>query len=975
MSWVKKVCVIVKCRRSVKDIKMTLKSLFAQFDQNFQVICLVDQKYKTAKRFLQKAAAKTNRIEILSITTSLNIGKRLTEVCGKAKGEYCLFVNSGDTVTQNWIGGLVDQALRTDSDLVFGDLRQFRKGKSASYYNLDPVRVQDIDCDGNALLDEFMKLHGLCSSYHSFWNKLIRLDLWELCRKDFDFESEYAWKKCAASDLAFSVSLFCNAKHAANLHGQYYYENVRQGKKDHDFGQTFGIVREILNRHRLLDRYSEDVSLMLENCVSAEESDSAVGWFRSIQTQEKSGDDAYKNLLRKIYSGQYKIISFNIFDTLVVRPFVPPSDIFTLLNVPFQRMFELNSFADFSEQRRSAEEFCRISYGKTKFVDLNDIYDALARNYGYDREKLQTIQALELENEISFGYPRKFLVELFELAKKTGKKIVLASESYLPRECIEKILRRCGISGYDRLFLSHELDPDAFPDKFAAILDFYKSSGIRANQILHIGDDACFDIELSEKAGISSFHCPSTIELFQGRNPSVYTGNSFAKIYKTADRYTDMEQVYRGCTGLRCVNAVIANKLFDNPFQSFHEHSDLNGDPRLIGYYLLGTHIFAVARWLIGKVRNKGIRKVHFAARDGYLIQKAYDILAQDADGVPESNYIRVSRKAFAIADIKNVSDMQSLAEKTNIGKQSPDSIFAMFQPVLTDNSRKKYENFRCSNKNFCQTAFGNRETFARYIVKFYDEYLSDADFDSYHTLLSQYFQNIIAEQDVIFDIGYSGRIESALQQLLGFQIKSYYIHTNNDSVYRRQAFTPFENETFYHYKPNVTGVIREHFLSEMCPSTVGYMEKSGGLQLIDEEYHIDEITWFATKTMQESALEFVSDLKNIFGTSVLELYCRNEDLSKPFEYYLHYSRDFDRRMFAKLECEDDLGEGHSLGGLKIWNDTLEKIYQSGGHEIDNGNGVPKEIRNTPRWKRALYFFIFEPKVFWEKLKNNIGKK
>ena len=94
----------------------------------------------------------------------------------------------------------LDQALRTDSDLVFGDLRQFRKGKSASYYNLDPVRVQDIDCDGNALLDEFMKLHGLCSSYHSFWNKLIRLDLWELCRKDFDFESEYAWKKCAASD-------------------------------------------------------------------------------------------------------------------------------------------------------------------------------------------------------------------------------------------------------------------------------------------------------------------------------------------------------------------------------------------------------------------------------------------------------------------------------------------------------------------------------------------------------------------------------------------------------------------------------------------------------------------------------------------------------------------------------------------------------------------------------------------------------
>lgn len=185
---------------------------------------------------------------------------------------------------------------------------------------------------------------------------------------------------------------------------------------------------------------------MLGNCVSAEESDSAVGWFRSIQTQEKSGDDAYKNLLRKIYSGQYKIISFNIFDTLVVRPFVPPSDIFTLLNVPFQRMFELNSFADFSEQRRSAEEFCRISYGKTKFVDLNDIYDALARNYGYDREKLQTIQALELENEISFGYPRKFLVELFELAKKQVKRSCLQANLIFPanvskKYCVDAVFR------------------------------------------------------------------------------------------------------------------------------------------------------------------------------------------------------------------------------------------------------------------------------------------------------------------------------------------------------------------------------------------------------------------------------------------------------------------------------------------------------------------------------------------------------
>ena len=48
-------------------------------------------------------------------------------------------------------------------------------------------------------------------------------------------------------------------------------------------------------------------------------------------------------------------------------------------------------------------------------------------------------------------------------------------------------------------------------------------------------------------------------------------------------------------------------------------------------------------------------------------------------------------------------------------------------------------------------------------------------------------------------------------------------------------------------------------------------------------------------------------------------------DASQPFEYYLHYSKNFDRQIFSSIVFEDDCGEGKSLNAVEFWNNEIER--------------------------------------------------
>lgn len=1016
----KTVSLIITCFNSEDFLEATLNFALEQYYDNIQIICVNDGSTDGTLSIIQKYVITYKNFKLVDLKEKSGLFSARLAGAAAAEGDYILFLDSNDEITPGWVSALVRKAEANDADLVLGDLK-FKNSPKAEdnktyYYNLEPLHLEDIDTDGSGMLDRIMNVHGLCPHYHAIWNKLIRRDLWQACLDNLNkihFGKNY---NSTGEDAAVSIALCCHARRVCNIHNQYY---ICISSKLHSTKYTdssvltadikttdevFTNIKNILESYGVFTKYCAEYEyyrqrygfaylreakklklprsvydkitqlFRLDKIKNLKRVQSNFYYLRPTETSSIYGE--YTRLLGLIYSKSIKVISFDIFDTLVVRPFGVPRDIFIYLNKPFNELFQTATFVDFSSVRRAAEINCRdvqraINAGVAE-SNLNEIYDHIAKVYGFDRKKLERIKQLEMENEVRFSYPRKFAVDLYNLALEEGKRIILASDMYLPRECIIKILDKCEIKGYEELFISNELRLNKNTGRMYPYILERLGKNVRPSEILHIGDRWGSDVKRPRSYGMNAVQLPSTADLFKAENPSIYTGEFFNKIFKVGDRYHDMQWAYDGFTGMRSLCAVVANAVFDFPYVSFNKNSDFNADPKFIGFFALGMHMYSVARWLIENTRGKGYRRINFAARDGYIIKQAYDILAEGEKDVPESGYIRISRKSFAIADIKSLTDMHSIVHKLNFLQQTPDSIFELFQPVMTEESKVKYK-IDCEKHAGLSTAkFTERVQFDKFITKFYNEYLLDAHFQEYRLKLKKYFSNQFKENDVLFDVGYSGRVELVLNKMLGFKIRSFYIHTNHDVIVRRNQVADFSNCTFYNYKPPVSGIVREHMMSEMCPSTIGYIQKGEELEPVFDEYDIDYPTQVITRQVQQSAIKFVRNVKDIFGKDALGLACRMEDVSRPFECYLHFSHSFDRQIFANSEFEDDFGEGRACSILDYWDKALERIKDNA--TIVTVEQIPSAVKRKNRLLRALYFFIFDRQKFKEKLKKNFIK-
>ena len=122
-----------------------------------------------------------------------------------------------------------------------------------------------------------------------------------------------------------------------------------------------------------------------------------------------------------------KVVSFDMFDTLVTRPFLIPSDMFQLLNKDFIDIFGLVSAVDFSRIRKKSESELRdINYKKNiGEVTIDEIYDYISRTYNLDRKKLEIIKNKEIGMELHICKRRNSGYELYSLAKYMGKRVIL----------------------------------------------------------------------------------------------------------------------------------------------------------------------------------------------------------------------------------------------------------------------------------------------------------------------------------------------------------------------------------------------------------------------------------------------------------------------------------------------------------------------------------------------------------------------
>lgn len=189
-----------------------------------------------------------------------------------------------------------------------------------------------------------------------------------------------------------------------------------------------------------------------------------------------------KCLLKKIQSRTY--ISFDIFDTLIVRDVSSPYDIF---NKVAKDLFMLKSSTKFPSLRICAEKKAIVAHKKKKRdvseeISLESIYNEI----DLPNEEKEIFKLKELECELNACHCNSEMKDVLELSRRLGKKIIISSDMYLPKNVICQILERNEIE-YDFLYLSSDRGVRKSSGNLFRLEK--KEIGFSKKQYIHIGDN------------------------------------------------------------------------------------------------------------------------------------------------------------------------------------------------------------------------------------------------------------------------------------------------------------------------------------------------------------------------------------------------------------------------------------------------------------------------------------------------------
>ena len=200
------------------------------------------------------------------------------------------------------------------------------------------------------------------------------------------------------------------------------------------------------------------------------------------------------------------VVSFDLFDTLVLRPFIKPQDVFLYLE-------HYSKIKDFAQNRISAEKKARIlNMAKLKKEDctIDDIYNLMGEDF-------QVLKDIELNFEKQISVLNRKMFEAFNYALAKNKKVVISTDTYLSKNFIEEILSKLSIKNYDEIFVSSELGiSKASGNLFDYILKKYN---VTPEKLLHIGDNEVSDIENAKNKNIKTFYNkPLVLSFFEDEN-------------------------------------------------------------------------------------------------------------------------------------------------------------------------------------------------------------------------------------------------------------------------------------------------------------------------------------------------------------------------------------------------------------------------------------------------------------------------
>ena len=311
---------------------------------------------------------------------------------------------------------------------------------------------------------------------------------------------------------------------------------------------------------------------------------------------------------------KHDIISFDIFDTLLIRPYVKPTDLF----LHIEKLYKIKGF---HKNRILAEKSARGKYIDNEEITLNQIYEEID-------EKYKRFKEIEMELEERILTIHKENKELYDYALSLGKKIIIVSDMYLPKNAIEKILIKNNYTNYYKLYLSSELNlTKASGNLYKYIIEDLK---VEPSSIMHIGDNFHSDFNNPKLYGIDSVYIEKIIDTF-------LENNIRAKKLLNENKNNIAVSIMLGLSAFSRINNFNKNENKENNYW------------RKFGFVYGGPAVFSYMNWLKKQVIKDNINEVLFVARDGYSLKKVFDLIKPES---VKTHYIYAPRIIYYLISL-----------------------------------------------------------------------------------------------------------------------------------------------------------------------------------------------------------------------------------------------------------------------------------------------------------------------------------
>lgn len=937
------ISIIIPVYKTEEFLPETLESIINQTYKNLEIIQVNNGESKKAEEIFYnyKKMYPNFKWKLISLPENVGLLRARLKGFSEMEGEYFATVDSDDVISLDFYYQLLNAAIQNHADVVSADyVHDDMNGNGMYHFPLNDMELCDFSWEGEDILSNFMKAHGHSFNYHAVWCKLYSYHIWQKSQEAFgNFHEALTLNE----DILTTTIFASNAQRWINIHGVCYYHVVRSTAATSTMGESknkilysfdqfsaaFNYMEYYLKEKGRFDTLEEDFeeykkrfasiffSLCSNSNLTGSQKKFCISYGNKLLGYEKPHfieplyyffesrispfDDGLEKVRKKILDKDITIISFDIFDTLIERPFLRPDDIFEILSIKYN-MYENNQKRiDFAGYRRCAERIAREKATKNhpfwRDITLDEIYQELVYEGILSSEEAEIFKEEEINLEVRFCQARKIGKYIYDFAVRSGKKIICVSDMYLPYEVVRNILTRNGYSKIDKIYISSSARKCKSNGLFRKVVS---DLHVSPNKICHIGDNYFSDYCAAKDMGIEPIYLSAAREMLMGKNLLAYSGQSFYHITKEENNcacFTDY-------LGNRCILGMVANKMFWNPFRTFNADSDFDCDLNIIGYYILGSYIFTIAKWILEQSRKKGYSTIHFIARDGLIFKKAYDILAsRSSQKSPRSNYLKISRSSLMPLMIKTKKDILALKSFIDIKSFTPLSLLEKFKDIIPKDVYEKRESIFIQNNFDPDSLFESDDQWIEFEKLFLREFYDKEFIDRYRTHFKDAFGGIFDEKDCTFDVGYSARSETLLSEVLGKKIDAFYLHVIAERGFLQAKNAAIDVNVFHQYLCKYWEIpIIEALISSTEEGCIGYEFDDKKIKYIYKESDLCAESKISIDIIHQNATRFVEDFVSIFPEWESMEYRYGD---RPFLYFLHHASDFDKGILQHIKFTD----------------------------------------------------------------------